>query len=136
VLRSQKEKKEKLDVALRDSVQESLVASTGKNLPPDPDAWEALLHQPGNGTAVADSSKKENVLVGWFTGLVSGNHSKADSAVPPPTPSPSGPPSPGGAPYPAGVQNPAGPANAPANPYAPPGPYPATLPPAQPVTRQ
>jgi hypothetical protein len=41
VLRTEK------DVALHDAVHQSLVAVTGKKLPPDPQAWEDLLNNPG-----------------------------------------------------------------------------------------
>jgi hypothetical protein len=34
------------DVALHDAVHQSLVAVTGKKLPPDPQAWEDLLNNP------------------------------------------------------------------------------------------
>jgi HEAT repeat protein len=58
VLRTEK------DVALRDRAHESLQASTGKDLPPDPKAWEDLLHQAnaGNSQVATDESRKHKVL--------------------------------------------------------------------------
>jgi hypothetical protein len=55
------------DVALRDRAHESLVAVTGKHLPPDAKQWDALLHDnskpqsPPNGL-----SKTWNTLVSWW----------------------------------------------------------------------
>jgi hypothetical protein len=41
------------DVALRNSVNKSLVTITGKDLPPDAQAWDDFLHQPSRSDAVA-----------------------------------------------------------------------------------
>jgi HEAT repeat protein len=53
------------DVALRDRAHESLMASTGKKLPPDAKAWEELLHQPGTNEAAAEAASKPKLL-SWF----------------------------------------------------------------------
>ena len=53
------------DVALRDRAHESLQTATGKTLPPDPKAWEDLLHQTGD-TNVAAESAKNKKLFDWF----------------------------------------------------------------------
>ena len=46
------------DVALRDRAHQSLVAATGKKLPPDDKAWDNYLHPPGGDRdAVADKGK-------------------------------------------------------------------------------
>jgi hypothetical protein len=54
------------DVAMRDRAHESLVAATGKNLPPDPKKWEEVLHQQQEGKPVAEPNKFWTVLVGWW----------------------------------------------------------------------
>jgi hypothetical protein len=51
VLRTEK------DVALRDAAHESLQASTGKKLPPDPKAWERLLRPGGEEAATAGADR-------------------------------------------------------------------------------
>jgi HEAT repeat protein len=61
VLRTEK------DVGLRDRAYESLQASTGKDLPPDPKAWDDLVHQAGATspqTAIDDGKKRK--MLGWF----------------------------------------------------------------------
>jgi hypothetical protein len=56
------------DVALRDASYESLRVATGKDLPPDPKAWENLLHQEGvEAMASAERSGLQKV-VGYFQG--------------------------------------------------------------------
>jgi hypothetical protein len=61
VLRSEK------DVALRDRAYESLKQATGKDLPPDAQAWEQAIYQsPADGTHPPDDSKKIKLL-SWFS---------------------------------------------------------------------
>lgn len=51
------------NVALRDRAHESLQLATGKKLPPEPKAWEALLH--GGGEAEQEKKSPEHVLTGF-----------------------------------------------------------------------
>jgi hypothetical protein len=61
VLRTEK------DVALRDRAHESLKQATGKDLPPDAQAWEQALYQtPSDGNHPPDDSKKIKLL-SWFS---------------------------------------------------------------------
>jgi len=53
------------DVALRDRAYESLQTATGKTLPPDPKAWDDLLHQQGDANVAAEQPKKMK-LFDWF----------------------------------------------------------------------
>lgn len=55
----------KEDVALRNEATASLQTITGKNLPADPQAWEALLH-PKDGKYLAKEKSGILKLVGWF----------------------------------------------------------------------
>jgi HEAT repeat protein len=57
------------DVALHRRALESLEASTGKKLPDDPKAWDALLHQePGTQNAGSPAEKESKFsLVGWWS---------------------------------------------------------------------
>lgn len=58
------------DVALKDRVYESLQASTGQKLPPDPAKWDALVHNPAQPPpGQPDDGPK---LVGWFKKLMPG----------------------------------------------------------------
>lgn len=53
------------DAALRERAYESLVASTGKKLPPDAKEWDAMLHQgPAEAPTIATDNKKKGL--GWF----------------------------------------------------------------------
>lgn len=54
--------KEKNDVALRNSVHESLIAETGKKLPPDPEAWNQYL----NGGSQDEGTDKKIVPARWI----------------------------------------------------------------------
>ena len=56
--------KNERDAALRERAHESLVASTGKKLPPDAKAWEAVL-QPSSQPATIAQDKPKKIL-GWF----------------------------------------------------------------------
>src|SRR5262249_15640834 len=55
------------DVAVRNCAYESLQAATGKKLPPDPKAWDELIHS----AHYTEQAGKENgpvvKLLGWFT---------------------------------------------------------------------
>lgn len=53
------------DVALRDRAHESLRNSTGKNFPPDAQAWRAVLN--GQPPAVPEESGLIQRVAGWFT---------------------------------------------------------------------
>lgn len=61
VLRTEK------DGALRDNAHQSLVAATGRNLPPDAQAWGEFLHNPGSLEAPGRPSVGERAL--QLTGL-------------------------------------------------------------------
>jgi HEAT repeat protein len=50
------------DVALRDCAHKSLQASTGKDLPPDPKQWEAVLRQPDSKTVLVSQPKPAKFL--------------------------------------------------------------------------
>jgi hypothetical protein len=63
VLRAEKE-----DVALRDCAHESLQVCTGKHLPPDPKAWDELLHQTNDHAVAEDSTTKPKLLI-WLAGV-------------------------------------------------------------------
>jgi hypothetical protein len=55
------------DVALRDRARDSLVAATGKKLPPDAKEWETYLHQSGGPPAPPQPSKNPfAILVSWW----------------------------------------------------------------------
>jgi hypothetical protein len=57
------------DVALRNRASESLGRITGKDLPPDAQAWDTVLHTPGGKDAVPDRPLNEKFfrLVGGIT---------------------------------------------------------------------
>lgn len=57
--------KEKADVALRDRVHEALVKTTGKDLPPDPEAW-APYSNPAEAIAQDESRANKLKLVNWL----------------------------------------------------------------------
>jgi len=52
------------DAALRDRAYDSLLASTGQKLPPDAQAWEDFLHQPGGKDVAAGKKPK---LIEWLS---------------------------------------------------------------------
>jgi hypothetical protein len=56
--------KSERDVALHDAVHQSLVAVTGKKLPPDPQTWEDLINNPAapRDRAVADSTRGATLM--------------------------------------------------------------------------
>jgi hypothetical protein len=53
------------DVALRDRAHESLVKATGKDLPPDPKAWDNVLQQVADGKTPPPDNKIK--LLSWFS---------------------------------------------------------------------
>ena len=59
--------KDKNDVALHHRALEALQASTGKNLPDDPKAWEELMHAPPGTQNAGQPAEKESKfsLVNW-----------------------------------------------------------------------
>jgi HEAT repeat protein len=52
------------DVALRNRANESLQQATGKKLPPDPKAWEPVLHHSGDGKS--DVQQVKHKVLGLF----------------------------------------------------------------------
>jgi hypothetical protein len=58
------------NVALQDLAHASLESATGKKLPPDPKAWDQLLHDGSTPTATAAAPPQESGIrrvVGWFS---------------------------------------------------------------------
>jgi hypothetical protein len=53
------------DAALRDRAHQSLQSATGKNLPPDAQAWRAALD--GRQPAVVQQPSLVERVSGWFT---------------------------------------------------------------------
>jgi hypothetical protein len=60
-------RQEKQEVALVHEAHQSLVQSTGRNLPPDPQQWNDLLSNPsgGNPSALTGGAQNPN----WFLRL-------------------------------------------------------------------
>ncbi|MFL5245376.1 MAG: HEAT repeat domain-containing protein [Gemmataceae bacterium] len=55
------------DIAMRDSAHESLKRITKKDLPPDYQAWNDLLHQAnGKDFGVAENARPIDKMLGWF----------------------------------------------------------------------
>jgi hypothetical protein len=64
------------DVALRSAAQQSLVQITGKDLPPDAQAWDNFLHQSPNLDAVAGSGNVFDKFLHRITGPTENAESK------------------------------------------------------------
>ncbi|HEY1860067.1 MAG TPA: HEAT repeat domain-containing protein [Gemmataceae bacterium] len=54
------------DIALRDCAYDSLKTITGKDLPPEPQAWADFLHQNGNKDIVVEAQGPFGKIMGWL----------------------------------------------------------------------